>query len=231
MISLENNKAMIVACVALCFLSGCSLHTTIPTRFWAGELQSDQVSKEHLPKIGGHRYAQLWEYLGEKGTRVVVADTVESGKTPPELYLFKPSSDDCVAKAVLLDDPRYLVLDHTLEESGAYALLVRSKDRNEKIDYTLYLVKLNAHGTYTIDPDNPYGKIIQSDQILLEIYDEHDELRFVELVATPFLILPKIVGSGILFVGEGVGFCIDLFNIRGMLLYKKIVEYDQAQRE
>ena len=229
MIPVENSKSSVLVCVIIFFLSGCSLSPTIPSRFWAGQLESDQVNKEHFPKIGGHKYAQLWEYLGEEGTRVVIADIAEPGTPPPELYLFRPNTDDCVAQAVLLDDAGYLVIDHTLEESGEYALLVRAKDQDKKVDYTLYLVKLNAHGTYEIDPDNPYGKIIQSNDILLEIWDEHDELRFVAIIATPLLILPKIVGAGLLFVGEGISFSIDLLNIRGRFLYKNIAEYDQAQ--
>jgi len=220
-ISIVNHKIIAISCVTVLLLSGCS---TIPSRFWAGEVDSELVQKEHLPKLAGHRYAQVWKYLGEKGTRVVIADAVKPGKTAPELYLFRPNTDDCAAKAVVTGEERYLVIDHTLEESGEYAILVRSKDKKVKdLDYWLAMVKLDAKGTYKIDPDNP--KIILSNDILPEVY-EQGLFTKASLIIAPLELLPKVVLASIVFIGDGISLTIDMCNVPGELLYKRIVEYN-----
>jgi len=215
---------IVLACLITTLPLGYAACATIPERLWTGELESGYVHKDQL------KSHELWKYVGEKGVRVIIADAVDPGKTPPEIYLFRPGTSECVAQAMISKDTRFLVIDHTLEESGDFCVLLRIKEKDQGVDYTLAFMKLDAGGTYTIDPDAPGGNIIQSTGVLEEIYEDHDVLRGAALILGPFLILPKIVVSSIYFIGEGVSLTVDTFNIPGILLYKDIVNYGQENK-
>jgi len=211
-------KKIASLCLFIILLGGYASGATIPQFLWTGELESGYAGKNHL------KSKDLWKYLGEKGTRVVIAVAVDPDKPCPDMYLFAPGSDICETHGEKSGDGRLVVIDHQLEYSGTYALLIRSK-KGEKADYTMAFTKMDPKGTYTISPDQLDGHIILSGNTLSEVYMDHDQMKGAAFILVPFMLLPKVVASSCYFIGSGIGFAVDLFNVPGIELYKTIVNY------
>jgi hypothetical protein len=214
----QGKKIIILTCLLVIFLGGYAVCATIPKFLWAGELESGYAGKNHL------KSNDVWKYLGEKGMRVVIAVAVDPDKSCPGMYLFAPGSDICEAHGEKSGNARYIVIDHQLEYTGTYALLIRTKN-GEDINYTMAFTKMDPQGAYTIDPDQSGGQIIISKNTLPEVYMENDLMKGAAVILAPFMLLPKVVASSFFFIGSGVGMTVDLFNVPGIELYKAIVNY------
>lgn len=210
---LWKNTMVADICALAILVPGLAVGASIPNYLWTGELESGCVEKGQVSS------GDLWEYLGEKDDRIVIAIKVEPGATPPEMSLFLPGTDECVAQATPCPESNYVVLDHTLETKGSYAVLIRSGNAPQGQDYTLCLDKITVDGTYGIDPDAPDGKIIRTSSIVPEEY----LFNGLPLMIGPLLPLPRVVISSCYMVGSGIGWAIDHLNVPGRRLYHGIV--------
>ncbi|HPS93917.1 MAG TPA: hypothetical protein PK600_05590, partial [Deltaproteobacteria bacterium] len=116
---LRKNTMVAYICALAILVPGLGVSASIPNYLWTGELESGCVEKGQVSS------GDLWEYLGKANDRIVIAVKVEPGLTPPEIFLFLPGTERCVAWATPDHDKGYLVLDYTFKTKGAYAVLVR----------------------------------------------------------------------------------------------------------
>jgi len=210
---LWKNTMVANICALAILVPGLAVCASIPNYLWTGELESGCVEKGQVSS------GDLWEYLGKKGDRIVIAVKVEPGSTPPDIFLFLPGTEKCVAWSTPDHDRSYLVLDYTFETKGAYAVLVRPGNASQGLDYTLCLDKIPADGTYDIDPDAPDGKIIRTSSTVPEKY----LFNGLPLMIGPLLPLPRVVISSCYMIGSGIGWAVDHLNLPGKLLYDDIV--------
>ena len=181
-------------------MSGCA---TITGNTYEGYLQSGEIHAGYLHS------ADLWLFNGEKGCRVVIADAVKPGENPPEIYLFPPGSTECEAHAGLLSKS-CRVLDHELEYTGEYTLVIHRDGPNHEGVYRLSLAKLPEDGCFSIDPDDPDGNLIKSNCILPEECIGGWEVAALAgiPVVTPYMTAPAavLINSGLGTIGRILDF-------------------------
>jgi hypothetical protein len=158
MYCLRRKRLLMVICAGMFVLSGCA---AINGNTYEGYLQSGEDHSGHLHS------ADLWLLNGEKGCRVVIADIVDPGEQPPKIYLFAPGSAECEACSRVLSS-RCQVLDHELESTGEYTLVVHRDGQDHEGGYRISCAKMPEEGCFSIDPEYPDGHLISSDCILPE---------------------------------------------------------------
>lgn len=193
-------KRIVPGILFLCVLCGCA---TMNKSSYEGHLQSGDARSGYLHS------ADLWLFTGEQGSRIVVADAVKPGETPPEIYLFAPESTVCEASDTIEHDC-CRVLDHQLRTSGEYTVVIYRSGADHEGSYTVSLAKLPDDGRYLIDPDDPNGDIIKSDCILPEECISRWKVAMMAgiPVVTPYMTAPAavLINSGLGTIGKLLDF-------------------------
>jgi len=220
----KTSRIALLIFLGMILTSGYAFGASIPDLFWEGELQSGDVIHDQL------KSSEVWKINGIKGERVLIVVAVKEGEIPPEMYLFEPGKSQCDAHAALTFYNTYVVVDHVLDKTGEYALLIRSYSNDIKTDYTLAFSMLSAGGAYSIDPDSPGGNLISSND-LLEEEDTGNVLGEAVAIIAPYLVLPWMAASALHVVGEVVYDVVSIANVPGIKLYENIVHYDYVNSE
>ena len=191
---------LVIVCAGIFVLYGCA---AMNSNTYEGYLQSGEVHS------GSLHSSNLWLFNGEKGCRVVIADAVKDGETLPDIYLFAPGSTKCEAHADCVSKT-CRVLDHELQSTGEYTLVVHQNGPRHDGEYRLCLAKLPKDGCFSIDPNDPDGNFIKSDCILPEECIERwkaGALTGVPVV-TPYMTAPAalIIYSGLGTIGRILDF-------------------------
>lgn len=190
---------MVCGFLGMAILYGCAAD---PWNAYKGSLESGVV------RTGSLDSDDLWVFYGEQGDRVVICGAVDSGGTPPGIYLYPPDGGDFIACSEG-ECECWRVIDHELKAPGTYTVLIHHGDPQRSGDYKVALAKLTMEGSYRIEPDDPDGNLIHSDSILGE-----EKIRGVDVAAvagpyvcTPYLVAPIMVGvvSGAGMIGRMLG--------------------------
>jgi hypothetical protein len=165
-------------------------------------------------------------FHGEKGGRVVIADSAGPGMVPPEIYLYPPEGREYEASA---EDggPGCRVLDHELEATGDYRVLVYRSAREDKTDYRLCLAKMPRECSYVITPDDPDGDLIKSDCVLKE---KTDLLWNIAGIFGAFAIVPWGVTSAFITAAGSAG-AVEGTLMKGEREFAQEVVLPEAVRE
>lgn len=145
-------KTMLILGMGVLLLSGCA--TTAPMNVYKGALLQGST------KTGSLDSNEVWMFHGEKGNRVVISDAVDEGKVPPEIYLYPPDSSKYSVQSEAVSD-RFQVLDHELEDSGDYVILVHHSEPQNVCSYKIAYTTISSDGSYLINPDDPKEDLIK----------------------------------------------------------------------
>ena len=212
-----RRKVLLIGIVAGMFvLPGCA---AINESTYEGHLQSGEDHSGHLHS------SDLWLLSGEKGCRVVIADIVEPGDHPPEIYLFAPGCIECEAHSHVVS-ARCQVLDHTLESTGEYTLVVHRHGQDHEGGYRISCAKLPEEGSYSIDHEYPDGHLICSDCILPEEYIEG--WKTASLTGIP-VITPYLTANTAHMIYSGLGTIGRILDFRGRKRAKFLSTFDHEQ--
>jgi hypothetical protein len=178
-------KVIGYVCMGTMILYGCS---TLPLKEFRGNLESGKVYS------GSLHVNDVWLFHGDKGSRVVISDMVDNGESPPEIYLYPPNGRQCEA-SVQGECDCYRVLDHELELSGDYTVLIHTSNSDNIADYKLALAKIPTECTYDISPEDPDGMLIRSKCILSDKSNPASQLAILvgTYVAIPYTVAPALV--------------------------------------
>ncbi len=99
--------------------------------------------------ISGPSFLETWTFQGQMGERVVVTAVTTSGFVNTEIYLYPPNGGPAEANTSPFGDK----LDHQLQQSGEYTILVQDYLLNDAGNYNISLIKIPGDATSTGDPD------------------------------------------------------------------------------
>ncbi|HPR50140.1 MAG TPA: hypothetical protein PLU81_00010 [Deltaproteobacteria bacterium] len=216
MICLRRNVLLIGIVAGMFVMPGCA---AINESSYEGYLQSGEDHSGHLHS------SDLWLLSGEKGCRVVIADIVDPGDHPPEIYLFAPGCIECEAHSHVVS-ARCQVLDHTFESTGEYTLVVHRQGQDHEGGYRISCAKLPEEGCYSIDPEYPDGHLICSDCILPEECIE--VWKAASLTGIP-VITPYLTSNITLMIHSGLGTIGRILDFRGRKRAKILSTFDHVQ--
>jgi hypothetical protein len=145
-------KVMVLAGISILIVTGYAAAAQ-NTNIYKGELTSGSA------KVGNLGSNELWLIYGEKGTRIVISTVVDKGKAPPQIYLYPPEGSKYEVHSDVVSD-RSQVLDHNLDSTGKYEVLIRPCDPEQNISYQVAYQALAPGDSYTIQPDDPKGNLI-----------------------------------------------------------------------
>lgn len=217
--------AAVLFIMVMVFASGSVFGAKIPTFLVKGRIESGRVESGYKDYL---RTSHIWEYSGEKGTRAVIAAVFEKCANPPEMFLFKPGTSECVATGELRADGQALVIDKALEVSGTYLLLIRPQHGEKSMEYRLALEEIPTEATYTIITENSSKKVIEPDLTIVQKDDRSIVMKGAMLLITPFVVLPMTVASLGFHIYSGIGMAMDVINVPGYVLFENIVKYGQG---
>jgi len=118
---------------------------------WAegGQIVSGQTSRE---TISAPSYMDVWKFEGQAGNRVIIAAAEVAGGIEPEILLYPPG--EAFHEAVAQGDlSQYRMLDHQLQQSGQYTIIVRDWHMDETGRYDISLVTIPGEPNCPEDPD------------------------------------------------------------------------------
>lgn len=212
MISSTLRRALFCSCIGMAVFFGCA---AVPPYEHRGVLESGDNQTGNVFSV------DVWMFYGEEGTRVVISDAVQEGEAPPGIYLYPPDSTECEA----FDEGPcecYRVLDHELESTGEYTLLLHRSGMQHEGQYKVSLAKLPPEGSYCIVPLDQDGKIIRSDCVLPEECVEG--LEFSAGLATPYIVTPYMVAPAAVMIHSALGAIADLLDFSGRDRISDLVE-------
>jgi uncharacterized protein YdeI (BOF family) len=107
----------------------------------------------------------VFQFNGESGERVVITVSELSGNVEPQVFLYPPDSGELEVSAEL--NSLSQTLDHQLNESGLYTIIINDRNLDEEGQYALALVKLPGAVTSAADPDG--GPIASAETLTGEL--------------------------------------------------------------
>jgi hypothetical protein len=221
----KRSITAVVIFMAMMLASGSVFGAKIPTFLIKGKIESGNV--EDVEK-GILRSSHIWEYDGEKSSRVVIAAVIEKSAAAPEMFLFKPGTSECVARGELSADSQALVIDKKLDESGTYLILIRPKRGEKDVEYRLALKELPDDASYQVVTNADAKTVIAADKAPAEKDNKSIVMEGALLIIAPFLVLPMMVASIGLQTYSLIGSAVDVVNVPGYNLYQQIVGYGQG---
>jgi hypothetical protein len=105
--------------------------------------------------------ADIFQFFGDPGDQVVIAAARTSGGVEPQIYLYTPDGSGREASATGYDNN--LILDHQLQQSGLYTIIIVDYNMDEEGEYAIALAKIPGAATSTQDPDG--GAIASGDTL------------------------------------------------------------------
>ena len=115
----------------------------------ADQIQSGQTSSSY---ITAPSYRDTWTFEGQAGERVLVAAAGAFRGIEPEIFLYPPDSD--YHEVVVHGDVRqYRMLDHQLQMSGQYTIVIRDWHMDETGKYGISFVTLPGRPNNSEDRD------------------------------------------------------------------------------
>jgi hypothetical protein len=118
-----------------------------------GEIKSAETRTSYLSSSDS--YQDSWTFYGVAGDRVIITTARLSGGVDPCIYLYSPSGGP-YEDAVCGLDNNY-TLNHQLEETGLYTIIIRDYNNDEEGDYSISLTKIPSTerpGIYDPFPSN-----------------------------------------------------------------------------
>ncbi len=120
-----------------------------------------------------------FKFMGTAGERVIVTATRISGSLDTELYLYPPNGGPLEADTSPFGDK----LDHQLNQTGEYTVIVHDYSLNNPGSYNLTFLKIPGAASFPADPDGgniasgetASGSIIASDMDAFKFYGETGE--------------------------------------------------------
>jgi len=113
-----------------------------------GEIRSGETKTGFLSSPG---FADSWNFYGGEGDRVIITAAEISGYVEPEIYLYPPDSGELEASAIGPNSGKRL--DHQLQRTGLYTIVISDYYLDEEGDYGIALVKIPGAATSPTDPD------------------------------------------------------------------------------
>jgi len=99
--------------------------------------------------ITGPSYMDSWTFEGSMGDRIIVDAEATSGNLDTEIYLYPPGSGPAEADTSPWGD----LLDHQLQSSGLYTIIIMDHGVDDAGDYQVTFMKLPGSLTWSEDPD------------------------------------------------------------------------------
>ena len=128
--------AVVILCICFSFAWGA----------YRGEIESAETKTGFLSFLS----IDTWTFYGEAGDRVIITTAEISGGIEPEIYLYPPDGGECEASSTGPGDHR---LDHQLQQTGLYYIIVSDWKLDGEGEYGIALVKIPGAASSEIDPD------------------------------------------------------------------------------
>jgi hypothetical protein len=173
-------------------LYGCA---SVPLDEYQGNLDSGKIYS------GSLHSSDVWLFYGEKGSRVVISDAANNGAAPPLIYLYPPDGRWYEACAEG-ECGRYRTLEHELDVTGEYTVLIRPSGPGGEGDYRLAFARFPLDCPYEIEPDDFAGTMIKSDCIIPE---KTGLVWYLTGIAGAYVVTPFTVLPSLLTIYSGIG--------------------------
>ena len=161
---------------------------------WAGGAISSGETKTGT--LNAPAYQDSWTFSGTAGDRVVVTATGTSTAIYPEIYLNAPGEEDPEASATGIGTSKRL--DHQLEHSGTYTIVVRDWNRDTTGTYAISLAKIPGETTSSTDTDGGNISSAQTRTGNFNLASDTDLFQFTaDSVGERVVITVTGTGSGI----------------------------------
>jgi len=153
------------ACSAVVFATA----LTSGLRADVGQIVSGQTYRE---SISAPSYMNIWRFQGQEGNRLIIAAAEVAGGIEPEILLYPPGGafHEAVAQG---DLNQYRMLDHQMQHSGEYTIIIRDWHMDETGRYDISLVTIPGEPNSTEDPD---GGEIQTAATVFGTFDAQGDI-------------------------------------------------------
>ena len=139
-------------------------------------------------EIAGPSYMDTWTFYGEAGDRVIITAVISSGTLNTVIYLYPPDGGPCEANTHPWGDR----LDHQLEQSGLYTIVIQDYSLNDEGTYNITLLKIPGAVSSSGDPDGgaiasgetSSGTIVASDIDAFQFYGEAGDRVIITAVTS-----------------------------------------------